>query len=259
MQLLGTVAELEEVALLINQTWPAEISISMLRALRKAGNFVGGAYREGRLVGACVGFFGHAGLDEMHSHLVVIAPEHRATGVGSALKLYQRAWAIGRGIQRISWTFDPLERRNAYVNLTKLSARPVEYLENFYGDHGDGARTRFPTDRLWLVWELQAARVGAAAREPTSPPDLSALTTVGCATLLDADRHGAPREGPDHGEPIALIGTPEHAASLRTLEPGVALAWRLSLRRQLGDALRAGGQVTGFAREGFYVVQREPS
>jgi predicted GNAT superfamily acetyltransferase len=252
---LDSVDELTTASALINQTWPAEVSVSTLRALRKVGNYVGGAYRDDVMVGACVAFFGSAGREELHSHLAVVAPAARSSGIGWALKVSQRAWAIEHGVARIQWTYDPLEARNAYVNLTKLAARPVEYLDNFYGDHGDGPEWVFPTDRLLVSWDLggeqavEAARGNRVAIEPTS----SALPA---ATLLARGPSGAPREGSDHGEPVVLIAAPGDAMRIRASDPPLALEWRLLLRHHLGQALRSGSEMTGFTRDGFYVLRR---
>ena len=255
---LDTVADLHAVEQLVNRTWRSEISISMLCALRKAGNFVSGAYRGDDLVGACVGFFGLAGREELHSHLAVTELRQRGTGVGWALKLNQRAWGMEHGVRRIRWTFDPLERRNAYVNLTKLSARPVEYLDNFYGEHGDGSQSPFPTDRLVLDWDLGSDQVVVAARGDARPPDLTGLSDGECVRVLERDDRDAPREARDGGQPLLLIGTPENAAHLRADAPGLALDWRLLVRHHLGRALADGAETVGFTREGFYVLRREP-
>ncbi len=252
---LDSVDELSAAAEVINQNWPAEISVSTLRALRKVGSYIGGAYRDDVLVGACVAFFGSSGREDLHSHLAVVAPAERSSGVGWALKVSQRAWAMAHGVLRIQWTYDPLEARNAYVNLTKLSARPVEYLDNFYGDHGDGTGSVFPTDRLLVSWDLGSSRVASAARGEVVPTDPTLITSPS-ATLLTRDADGAPREGPDHGEPMVLIAAPEDAAGMRAQDESLALEWRMLLRHHLGQAVRSGAETIGFTRDGFYVVRR---
>jgi len=226
MAVLDSVEELSAAADLINRTWPAEVSVSTLRALRKVGNYVGGAYRDGSLVGACVAFFGFAGHEDLHSHLAVVAAGERGSGIGWALKVSQRAWAMEHGAVRIQWTYDPLEARNAYVNLAKLAARPVEYLDNFYGDNGDGTESVFPTDRLLVSWDLGSARVVDAVRGDRVPADPTPAT-LPVATLLARDADGAPREGRDHGEPVVLIAAPEDATGLRAQDPTLALEWRM--------------------------------
>jgi predicted GNAT superfamily acetyltransferase len=253
--LLDSIDELTVAVDLINQTWPGEVSVSTLRAMRKVGNYVGGAFRDDVLVGACVAFFGAAGAPDLHSHLAVVAPEERGSGIGWALKVSQRAWAMKNGVARIQWTFDPMEARNAYVNLAKLSARPVEYLVNFYGDRGDGLEAPFPTDRLLVSWDLAGAPAVAAAQGYGPPPDPS-LSAGPVATLLARRSDGTPREGTDHGQPVLLIAAPEDATSMRQNDPALALEWRMLLRKHLGQAVRFGAETIGFTREGFYVVRR---
>ena len=144
------------------------VALAVAEGTRVSTACGGSGVRVGRavrvLVGACVAFFGSSGRQDLHSHLAVVAPTERSSGIGWALKVSQRAWAMEQGVARIQWTYDPLESRNAYVNLAKLAAQPVEYLENFYGDHGDGTESVFPTDRLLVSWELGAPRVAAASR-----------------------------------------------------------------------------------------------
>jgi predicted GNAT superfamily acetyltransferase len=252
---LDSIDELTAAMHLINQTWPAEVSVSTLRAMGKVGNYIGGAYRDDVLVGACVAFFGSPGRADLHSHLAVVSPTERSSGIGWALKVSQRAWAMEQGVERIQWTYDPLEARNAYVNLTKLSARPVEYLDNFYGDHGDGTESVFPTDRLLVSWDLGSAQAVEAARgnRASAAPALSALPA---ASLLVRGEDGAPREGRDHGEPVVLIAAPEDATGMRASDPPLALEWRMLLRHHLGRALRSGAETIGFTRDGVYVVRR---
>ena len=113
--------------------------VDLLRALTKSGNYIGGAFdlRSGKLLGACVGFFGPPAHAELHSHIAGVVPAGLGRSVGFALKLHQRAWALRRRVAVIAWTYDPLICRNAYFNLAKLGARPAEYLPNFYGTMGD--------------------------------------------------------------------------------------------------------------------------
>ena len=136
------VADLEEVSLLLSKIWnrtpgSRQITVSMLRALSMSGNYVGAAFADGHMVGAAVGFFAPAS-SALHSHIAGVDPGSQARHVGFLLKSHQRDWALQRGIHSISWTFDPLVRRNAYFNLVKLGARATLYLPDFYGPMYDG-------------------------------------------------------------------------------------------------------------------------
>jgi predicted GNAT superfamily acetyltransferase len=95
----------------------------------------------------------------LHSHMTGVLKEYRDRGVGRALKLFQREEALGRGIRLIVWTFDPLETRNGHFNLNRLGAISRRYLPNLYGVTSSPLHWGLPTDRLWVEWPLDAARV----------------------------------------------------------------------------------------------------
>lgn len=102
---------------------------------------------------------GHAYL---HSHMLAVRPEYRNQGVGLRLKLEQRKEAISRGIELIEWTFDPLEIKNAYLNIEKLGAIARRYSPDFYGSSTSSLQGGLPTDRLHAEWWLHSERVGRA-------------------------------------------------------------------------------------------------
>jgi predicted GNAT superfamily acetyltransferase len=99
---------------------------------------------------------GHAYL---HSHHLAVLPEWRSKGVGRRLKLAQRDEAIARGIDLIEWTFDPLEVRNAHLNIARLGAIVRRYRRNFYGASSSPLHGGLPTDRIFAEWWLQSERV----------------------------------------------------------------------------------------------------
>lgn len=143
------------------------MTVVVLHALAHTGNYVSAAYDGDTLVGGCVGFLSAVGGSELHSHIAGVAGTARGRSVGFALKTHQRAWALARGLAQVSWTFDPLVRRNAYFNLAKLGARPRAYLVNFYGPMSDGINAGDDTDRLEAQWRLDDPRVfRASAGEP---------------------------------------------------------------------------------------------
>ena len=87
------------------------------------------------------------------------APEHQKRGIGLRLKWAQREEALSRGIKIVTWTYDPLQARNANLNLRRLGAAAVEFLENFYGVTTSPLHHGRPTDRLMVRWGLETARV----------------------------------------------------------------------------------------------------
>ena len=98
----------------------------------------------------------------LHSHMLAVREGYRNRGLGVRLKKEQRIEALQRGIRRIEWTFDPLEIKNAYLNIHKLGAVVCAYAEDFYGISSSRLQGGLPTDRLIAEWRLDSARVNAA-------------------------------------------------------------------------------------------------
>ncbi|MEU4327725.1 GNAT family N-acetyltransferase [Nonomuraea dietziae] len=235
---LHEIGEFADVRRLFDAIWrpdPANppVTVELMRVFSHAGGYVAGAYEDGELVGACVGLL--ASGDSLHSHVTGAVP---GRGVGHALKSHQRRWCLERGIDRVTWTYDPLVRRNAYFNIAKLGARPFEYVENFYGRMADAINEGDESDRLVVEWLLKEEVV---ARRPDE----------GVAALLEVG--GRPVREPAHG-PVVLVGTPADIETLRRLDPGAGRAWRHAMREVLGGLMAGGGQVTGFTKKGDYVV-----
>jgi predicted GNAT superfamily acetyltransferase len=257
---LRELAELDEVYRLYDSIWRPDpsnppVTTELLRALTKAGNYVGGAYDGDELIGACVGFFSAPAEVSMHSHVAGVSGAARGRNVGFALKLHQRAWALRRGVSTISWTFDPLIRRNAYFNVAKLAAQPTEYLTNFYGDMRDGINSGDDTDRLLVRWELDAPAVGAAAARRSAITDVNLMPGATVALACGAD--GKPAVAGPAGDGVVLVAVPPDVEGLRRTDPGAAKAWRAALREVLGGLLADGARVTGFDRAGWYVVEQK--
>jgi predicted GNAT superfamily acetyltransferase len=106
----------------------------------------------------------------LHSHMLAVREGYRNRGLGAQLKQEQRREALERGIRHMEWTFDPLEVKNAFLNLHKLGAIARRYEVNFYGTSSSRLQGGLPTDRLVAEWELDSPRVEAAldGRPPTA-------------------------------------------------------------------------------------------
>src|SRR6266508_6282058 len=212
---LHAVAELRLAQRLFAEIWrpapdsPPPVTAELLRALAHAGNYVAGAWAGQRLSGACMGFFsappgaqgpslpgGAQGPGRaLHSHIAGVAPGTQRRGVGFALKVHQRAWALSRGLPLAVWTFDPLVARNAWFNLSKLAAVASEYLPDFYGPMTDAINAGDASDRLLVAWRLEDPRVAAACSGSPAEPDAEALRSAGAVVALDEDRDGLPVGG----------------------------------------------------------------
>lgn len=98
----------------------------------------------------------------LHSHMLAVRERYRNRGIGAQMKLEQRREALERGIRHMEWTFDPLEIKNAFLNIHKLGAIVREYREDFYGVSSSRLQGGLPTDRLVAEWHLDSARVKGA-------------------------------------------------------------------------------------------------
>ncbi|WP_329792284.1 GNAT family N-acetyltransferase [Lentzea sp. DG1S-22] len=228
------------------------VTAELLRAMTKAGSYVAGAFDGDDLVGACIGFCSPPAAGALHSHIAGVAAGMRGRNVGYALKLDQRTWALERGLSEITWTFDPLVRRNAHFNLGKLAARATEYLPDFYGHMDDDVNGGGETDRLLVSWKIASPEVVAACAG--QPHAVSASGVVG----LGISEDGLPVRGGCSADTV-LVAVPPDVEALRATNPAAATEWRYAVREVLGGLLAAGARVTGFDRSGWYVVERSGS
>ena len=222
---LDSAAEMAAIVTVFQQVWGSVtpiVGVELLRAISHAGGYVAGAFESGNIVGASFGFLArHQGSDALHSHVTGILPGVQHSGVGRAMKSHQRRWAADRGIPWFTWTYDPLVRRNAWFNIEVLGAHIAEYLVNFYGPMTDSINAQDETDRLVVAW----------------PTDET-----------------APRPAAPAGTSRIEVPTPDDIVVLRRTDQTAAMGWRHRVRDQLAPLLARGGVVTGFTREGSYVV-----
>ena len=135
-----------------------------------------GAFEGERMVGFVYGF---PGFEEehriIHSDMLAVLPAAQGRGLGTALKLAQRDAALAAGIDRITWTFDPLRARNAHLNFTRLGAISDRYLLDFYGETSSPLHRGIGTDRLWVTWNLREQRRPSGDVRIEIPRDIGAL------------------------------------------------------------------------------------
>lgn len=264
---LTALNDLKEVVEIQRETWGPDEDIvpaAQLRAVEHAGGQLAGAFRGERLLGFAYGFLASPHGREMsgpglHSHMVAVRSEARGLGVGRALKWFQRAWCLERDLRWISWTFDPLQARNAHLNLEHLGVRCYDYLVDFYGAMSGPLGGGQSSDRLLALWQLDAPWVEARASKKSSGSDgvSDEIEAVWALRRADAGSTAPPLShtvSPD--APALLVAVPDDATSLLRDEPELAQRWRLALRATLPPLLSAGYHVAGF-REGAYLVRKK--
>jgi predicted GNAT superfamily acetyltransferase len=146
------------------------VPLRMFVVADKVGGQVMGAFDGKTLVGFALSVPGtRSGHVYLHSHMLAVRKDHRNGGLGRRLKLMQREDAIARGIELIEWTFDPLEIKNAYLNIEKLGAIARRYNINQYGITSSPLQGGLPSDRLIAEWWLRSKRVNTVLQEGKNP------------------------------------------------------------------------------------------
>ena len=153
------------------------VPLRMFVVADKVGGQVMGAFDGNEMVGFALSVPGmRSGHPYLHSHMLAVRKDHRNGGLGRRLKLMQREDAIARGIELIEWTFDPLEIKNAYLNIEKLGAIARRYNINQYGITSSPLQGGLPSDRLIAEWWLKSKRVEkllATGRNPVCSSESS--------------------------------------------------------------------------------------
>ena len=233
---LSALGEMDELLRVADRIWGTPpgsfVSSSFLMALAHAGGYVAGAFDGPRMVGVSFGVLARHGDDWcLHSHITGVVPGRQDSGLGRRIKQHQRAWSREHGLAAVTWTFDPLVRRNGWFNLHVLGAIATEYHVDFYGPLGDEINGVDDTDRLLAYWSVDAPRSTSAERAP-----LPAATP---------------------GSTDITVDVPTDIVALRTSDPTRAHAWRRELRARLAPLL-AEGHVSGLTTDGQYVITRRP-
>ena len=260
---LAEIEDLRELAEVFAVVWgrPGEppISSDILKALAHSGNYVAGGYADRNLSGGLVGWFGGVPPHELHlhSHILGVLSGSEAHGLGFELKQHQRRWCLSRDVKVMEWTTDPLVRRNAYFNLTKLGARATEYLVNVYGEMSDGLNAGEESDRLLISWRLDSVSAEAAATGAGPEPPIDELRRDGALVALSIGDAGQPVAGSTSTARVLLCEVPDDIVALRRSDPSLARSWRMALRQTLTEAMAAGYEVTGATRSGWYVLETE--
>ena len=216
----STLDDYAAIAQLLDDTWGRGTGPdpSFIQAVAHAGNTVFVASRDDEVIGALVGVLGWENGSHVHSHVAAVRPEARG-GVGFALKLAQRALALDHGVTEIRWTYDPLIRRNAHLNLEKLGATVHAYLPDFYGVLDDAISGSDSSDRFEVSWQLDVPAVAEAIDRSIARTELThadfGMPSHGIRFDLHSDYEALRRENPDAAAEF-------RAASRAVFEPAFA-------------------------------------
>lgn len=267
---LASFEDLSQVTAVEKEVWGMadedSLPLTLTIACQAAGNIFLGAFDRERLVGFALGFFGREhGQTTIHSHMLAVLERYRRLELGFRLKQTQRERALALGVREMTWTFDPLQSRNAHFNFTKLGIVSDTYKVDFYGPETTSMLHRNGTDRLWVRWPLNSRRVrdrlaGKSARTEA----LDALQHL--APLVRFNGDGRPARA-DLPESLARqrvgIEIPGEILDVERADMGLAREWREATRWAFTAALQAGFYVAEYCRSlrgqqgpGAYLLQK---
>jgi len=239
------------------------VPAATLIATQQAGGSVLGAFEDDQMIGFAYAFPAfEEGRTSLHSHMLAVRPEYRNFQVGFYLKLAQRERALEKGLDEITWTFDPLQSLNAHFNFAKLGVISTRYLVNFYGEATSSPLHQgFATDRLWVRWLLNSPRV--RQRVSLDPSHRAAKivsdSSDAAAIIQSALIYGEgtrPMLGDFSGNLSAgrcTIEIPHEINALKEREPKLGTEWREATRAAFLAAIEE-----GFVVEDLLRIESDP-
>lgn len=225
-----TPADSALIADLFDKVWDVKSMVSpeIMTASLHNGGYGSVIYIDSRPVGAAFALVGRAlpGLNgpNLHSHATGVLPEFVGKGIGEMIKRHQWDWAKENGFDTITWTFDPLVRRNAHFNVIKLGATVLGYHQNFYGELDDGINAGEQSDRVLVRWNV----AGVAAPQANTFVEPSQTAVV--------------------------IETPADIEQLRKTDRVQSDGWRAGQRAAFESAQLSGLSVVGLSNDFSYVL-----
>ena len=267
---LHSLDDLRKVETLEQEVWGISdrdvLPLTMIVATKEAGSIWLGAFDGAELVGFAFGFLGvEHGQVMVHSHMLAVRDAYRDLDLGYKLKLAQRERVLSMRIPAITWTFDPLQSRNAHLNFGKLGVVSDAYKIDFYGPETSSVLHRNSTDRLWVQWPLASRRV----QDRLQGKDKRAELLDVLSRLLPLIRFNG------DGKPVRTdldaaltrqriaIEIPSDIQSIEQKDPTLAREWRDATRWAFTEALKAGFFVAEFCRTirgkqgpGAYLLER---
>ncbi len=246
-----TIEEFRDCVRFQEETWgmgfSERVAVAILKVSQRLGGIASGAYDEsGDLAGFVYGMTGVDGSEVIHwSDMLAVRPGLQNTGLGARLKAYQRETLLAQGITRMHWTFDPLESKNAHLNLNKLGAVASEYVQDIYGQTDSHLHAGIGTDRFVPTWWMDSERVVQRLVEGRSGPEVGgdegavlAFAVVEEGSLL---LPGEPDLALD--APRILTPIPSSIQDLKAESLEAAVRWRQATRAVLSGYIERGYEV----------------
>jgi predicted GNAT superfamily acetyltransferase len=222
----------------------------LLTASKNGGVVLGAFDPQDQMIGYIFSFLGRepSGPLKLCSQTMGVLREWRSRGVATALKWAQRERALAAGLPLITWTYDPLETPNAWLNMHKLGAVSRRYWRNIYGERFGALNEGLPTDRLLVEWWIRGKQVGAKANAGVKVESLETVPVFAVAGEGISRRVTAFHA--DLDAPCLYLDVPANIQHLKRTDMALALDWRLRVREAFEVYLGRGYLVTDFIRRG---------
>jgi len=233
----------------------------VLLTVVKGGGLLLGAFTEERkMIGFALSFFCRTedGTPKHCSLMAAVKDGWRDKGLGYRLKLTQREYVLRQGVELITWTFDPLESRNAHFNLNKLGCVATRYHVNYYGSLRDERNRGLPTDRFSCEWHLKSPRVERRIAQGFRGFPKGLVRELPCVLRAEGEEPGPVELGLE--EERLLVEIPPDFQALRRESMELALRWRLAAREALSHYMGRSYLGTGLVRDGkksFLLLERK--
>jgi predicted GNAT superfamily acetyltransferase len=267
--------ELRAVEEVQREAWGLEeeppVPVPILRAIQDNGGQVLGAFADIYLAGFSFGFLGWDGKALfLYSHMTAVRPAYQNHHLGFRLKAFQREETLAQGLSEVRWTFDPLQSRNAFLNVRRLGGSPTKYLVHYYGQMGSVLNRGLETDRLLLHWELSTPRVlhRLEGQLPSADEDQHRWDQSEPVLLTEPGEKGLriPTEVREPTSDHVRLEIPFDLASIREHEPEALPRWRGASREAFRLCLDLGFRVDDFAvlareheKRSVYFLERSPT
>src|SRR5216683_2984168 len=247
---IDRISEMHAVEDLQKEIWGVEdreiFPALALVPMKEVGAILIGAFDKYQMVGFVFGF---PGLEKdrliLHSDMLAVKVAYRSSGLGYRLKQAQRERALAKNINKITWTFDPLQAVNAHFNFAKLGVVAERYRINFYGETSSLLH-RTGTDRLWVSWLLNSDRV-TKRLERNSADDIDWIKRRRMTALVQVGKNLEPVIGNNRTlEPRVIIEIPVDINRIVEQTVGLATRWREKTRGAFTEAMDAGYVVEDF-------------
>jgi predicted GNAT superfamily acetyltransferase len=248
-----TIAEYHQAEALQQAAWNMQdasdvVPVHLLVTAQKNGGLVLGAFEGSTMVGFLFGFAGLTGDGRVKhcSHMLATYPAHRGRGYGKRLKEAQREFVLQQGLDLVTWTYDPLERVNAYLNIAKLGAVCRTYLRNVYGELHDELNRGLPTDRFQVDWWVRSQRVDRRLAGTDTPSYVGATDVLAAGGVqvnevrLDDSGLARPQGWAWAPAPLVLVEVPANFQKVKAQDLALALDWR-DITREIFERYFAGG------------------